>query len=145
MTTMALNAGTVGDVMTEPVIGIVADAGLDTALRVMASRGVRHLLVVDADRRAGLVHETDLLWALCTRSPAHHGTVASCTRRDVPVTARADRVAEVAARMTAARTDAVLVTDRDRVIGILTVTDVLRYIAGADGGSTVDSTGRAAR
>lgn len=138
--TPTLTAGTVGRVMTEPVIGIVADAGLDTALRVMTTRRVRHLLVMDPDQGAGLVHEADLLWALCTRPPAHQGTVASCTRRDVLVTAATDRVADVAARMTAAGTDMALVADQDQVTGIVTVTDVLRHIAGADNQSTVDLT-----
>jgi len=122
--------GTVGHAMTRPVVGIVAHAGLDTALRVMCTQGVRHLLVVDLGRRTGLIHETDLLWALCTRPPGHRGTVASCARDDVLVAAPTDRLAEVAARMTAARTDVVLVADQHDVVGIVTVTDVLRHLAG---------------
>ncbi|HEY4419880.1 MAG TPA: CBS domain-containing protein [Pseudonocardia sp.] len=118
--------------MTTRLVGITPDAPLSTALRVMATTGVRHLPVLDGDRCRGIVHEVDIARFLsggfespASRVALHVEDLARPTE-PLPTTARR---CDAALRMQTEHVDAVLVTDRDRLIGIVTATDLIRSLA----------------
>ena len=122
-------------VMSRDVVAIDAEARLPTALHIMAATGVRHLPVVDRGRVLGVLVETDLI--RCLAGEGHRfATAVTVTLRqlyrpapELPPTAR---VSDAARHMFADVSDAVLVTDHGRVLGIVTTTDLVRLLAGRD-------------
>jgi CBS domain-containing protein len=125
----ATATGRVREVMTPDVLGIVPTAPLEVALRMMVEAGVRHLPVVDGDRCVGLLHESDVLWRLWTTEDRRAPLVAAVVRTPPLSVNAGDTVHTAAGRMTGAKTDAVLVLDAGRLVGIITATDILRLVA----------------
>jgi CBS domain-containing protein len=115
--------------MTSAVLGIVPAAPLEMALRTMVEAGVRHLPVVDRGHCVGLLHESDLLWRLWSTGGATSSTAAAVARTLVVAVATTDDLCTIARRMTDAETDAALVVEEGRIVGILTATDLLRRLA----------------
>ena len=120
--------------MTAPVVAITAEARLPMALQVMATEGVRHLVVVDrpaGDRCIGLLQEGEvarlLLGPATPREVPPLPVGAVC--RSVPRVGPGERRSAAARRMHAAGVDACLVVDGERVLGIVTASDVLASLA----------------
>lgn len=122
-------------VMSRDVVSIDAEARLPTALHVMATIGVRHLPVVDRGRVLGVLVETDLIRCLAGEghrlAPAVTVTLRQLYRPapELPPTAR---VSDAAQHMFAEVSDAVLVTDHGRILGVVTATDLVRLLARRD-------------
>jgi CBS domain-containing protein len=120
-------------VMTTDVVAIDAEARVPTALQVMATTGVRHLPLIDRGRYLGVLVETDLIRCLAQGSRAFDTGVTATLRQlfrpaaQLPPTAR---VSDAARCMSADVSDAVLVTDHGRILGIVTATDLIRLLAG---------------
>ena len=116
--------------MTTRLVGITGDATVSTALHLMARAGVRHLPVMDGQQCLGLVAEVDIVRALARAGPftprlsCPVGELAR-TVHALPVTARRS---DAARSMQSDTSDAVLVVDQGRVLGIVTATDLIRSI-----------------
>ena len=122
-------------VMTRDVVAIDAEARLPTALQVMATAGVRHLPVVERGRCLGVLVEADLVRCLAQgAAPFGPGVTATVRQlyRPTPELPPTARVSEAAGHMSADVSDAVLVTDGGRVLGIVTATDLVRLLARRD-------------
>jgi CBS domain-containing protein len=65
-----VDAARTGDVMSRDVLTVSPDTPLHVAARVMASRWIRHLPVVDAGRVVGVVSLRDLVAVLAALGPA---------------------------------------------------------------------------
>lgn len=121
------------EVMTTHLVGITADTPVGTALRLMASTGVRHLPVLDGSVCRGIVVEADLVRFVAGGQdpPAHRAAllVELVARAADPLPLPARR-SDAARRMHAENTDVVLVTERGRLVGIVTATDLVRSLAG---------------
>lgn len=120
-------------VMSTHLVAIRPDAPLTTALRVMASAGVRHLPVIDGERCLGVVVESDLVHRLAAGyvacadgSPLLVGDLTRAAD-PVPVTARRS---DAARRMQAEDTDVALVVNRGQLVGVVTATDLIHSLAG---------------
>ena len=126
-------ARTVGQAMSAPVTTIDPEATVAVALELMASQRIRHLPVVREDTLLGIVSDRDLLAVhasplvleanrsvrvgqIMTRAPR---TVTPCT--DLRI---------AAAAMLGARVHCLLVTWEDRLLGILTSSDLVRALGG---------------
>lgn len=124
----------VEDRMQHPVVFIDADDSLEAAARRMSDHGIRHLLVLDAQRLVGVISERDLLrrWRANPREPSgiRVADVMSAPARVVPPTMSI----EAAASMMAERRLGVLpvVAHDGTVVGVLTRTDVLRHAASGE-------------
>ena len=116
-------------VMTPAVLGIVPAASLEVALRMMVEAGVRHLPVVDRGRCVGLLHESDILWRLWSTGGATSSRAAAVARSPVVAVATTDDLRTIARRMADAETDAALVVEEGRIVGIVTATDLVRRLA----------------
>jgi acetoin utilization protein AcuB len=124
------------DRMSHPVITIGPDAPLETAWNLMKSHKIRHLPVVDRDRRpVGIITGRDLRQVvsdLATLEPAALPppsaaiAVARLMTRDV-ITVRPEfEIQEAGRLMRELKIGALPVVQDDRVVGIITLTDVLR-------------------
>lgn len=125
-------ADLVGSVMSRRVVGIRADCTLAVAADTFARTGLRHLVVVDAERRVrGLLTAERVLTAL--------GITGRAGRVDDQVDAvevsvgPADDIRLAASLMLDALVDAVLVTEPSgRVVGLLTWADVVTHVTGRE-------------
>ncbi|MBI3455301.1 MAG: CBS domain-containing protein [Candidatus Rokubacteria bacterium] len=125
----------VRDIMQPRVVTITPKTTLPEAVRLAAERRIRHLPVVDAGDLVGIVSDRDLKRAMAspaTSLEAHELnyllnrlTVAEIMTSPV-ITIGPTFPAEEAARLMAQeRIGALPVTEADRLIGIVTETDVL--------------------
>ena len=126
----------VKDLISGPPITIAPDTPVLEARRVMQTRAIRHLLVVEHDRLVGIVTDRDI--RLNMPSPATTLSVwevnyllARLTVREVMTTTvivvEPDRSAQDAATLLVTeKIGALPVVDGDRLVGIVTETDFLR-------------------
>jgi len=121
----------VASLMTTPVVAIVPDAPLAVALRLLATRRVRHLPVVDGSRCLGVLLDTDIahLLAYSPRPMNVASLYAADLCRTAPVVHARERRSTAAGRMRDSNVDVALVMDGDRLVGIVTSTDLVRSIA----------------
>jgi len=105
-----------GDVAT-----IAPTANLATAAKMLAERRIGALVVMDAeDRVAGMLSERDIVRALDERlDRAMTRSVVTCTE--------AMTVGEIMKRMTAGRFRHVPVVELGRLVGIVSIGDVVKY------------------
>ncbi len=120
----------VTDLMTTHLVGITPDAAVATALRLMARTGLSHLLVMGGQRCLGLLAEVDLVRCMAEGGALTAGwshVVREIARpvEAMPITSlRSD-----AARRMVNGAEAVLVTRGDRLLGIVTTSDLIRSLA----------------
>jgi CBS domain-containing protein len=115
--------------MTRGVVAVLPGTRLIDALRVMDSAGVRHLPVVEDNRCVGLLAETDMLRQLVTQGLLRPRctmrlTAGEVCRRPAPVVPVWSTRAIAAQMMLATGSDAVVVQDNERLVGIVTAYDL---------------------
>lgn len=133
----------VRDLMTKDPLVVSVDTPLAEARRMMIDRRIRHLLVTDGKRLAGIVTDRDI--RLNMPSPATslsvweinyllaRMTVESCMTK-VVITVSPDRDASDAARILLDhKIGALPVLDAGAVVGIVTETDMVRAFAARRG------------
>jgi CBS domain-containing protein len=118
--------------MTTRIVAVIAGTPVSTALDLMASTGVHHLPVLDESGCCGVLHEEDVIRHLAASPTCPVDRAATPVDRltrpavTLPVSARRS---DAAHRMTVDGSDAVLVTGRHGLIGIVTATDLIRSLA----------------
>ncbi len=133
----------VKDLMTRSLVTVGHDATIADAWRLMRTRQVRHLPVLDADRRLiGMLTDHDLRQVILERAvqeePGQLRERLTQLRIDAVmtwavVTVRPDAEIRDAARLMYERKlGAVAVADAGRMVGMLTATDVIQVVAGMD-------------
>jgi len=132
----------VRDLMTPDPITVRPDTPLLDARALMARARVRHLLVMDGERLAGIVTDRDIRLNLA--SPATslsvwelnyllaRLTVADVMTSTVIVTAPGRDAREAASIMLDQKIGALPVLEGGRLVGIITETDLLRAFVQAD-------------
>lgn len=132
----------VQDVMQPHVVTGHPDTSLKEALRLMRQRGIRHLPIVDAGLLVGIVSDRDVGQAVAAgevREEAGAGDIlaripiGAIMTRQVITTGPMTAVEEAAAIMLGHRISAVPVLDAERLVGIVTETDLLRVLVRALG------------
>lgn len=130
------------ELMTNLVVTVSEDLTVEELTRLFVERGISGVPVIDADRRVqGVVSKTDLLQAIANNQGFEKGneSVAQMTVREVmtPVSmALPDHatVGRAAALMSYEGIHRLPVIDEhERVIGLLSAIDILRWIAREDG------------
>jgi CBS domain-containing protein len=111
------------------VITIEPSASLAAAAKLLAERRIGALLVLGPDRRvAGIVSERDIVRALAERgASALDEQVGQVMTRKVVTCTEADTVAEIMERMTAGKFRHVPVIEQGRLIGIVSIGDVVKH------------------
>jgi CBS domain-containing protein len=124
----------VADRMVRPAITIRRDATAEAAWKLMKARRIRHLPVVGDDGRlVGIVTDRDLRQVPFVLGSAGPGVPAGVPVERVMtaavITVRPEtEVREAARLMHEQKLGALPVVERDRVVGILTETDLLRTL-----------------
>ena len=132
----------VAEVMTGPLVTIQHDTTVAAAWAIMRERGVRHLPVLDGHRRLlGMLTDHDLRRVVLERcqeeGPEQLGARLAGLRVDeimtwAVVTVTPDRDLRDAARMMRDYVVGALpVVDADRVVGMVTATDVIQAVVGS--------------
>ena len=111
------------------VATIEPTASLATAAAVLAERRIGALVVMDsADRVAGMLSERDIVRALAERGPAAlDERLDRAMTRSVVTCTEAMTVDEIMRRMTASKFRHVPVVELGRLVGIVSIGDVVKY------------------
>ncbi len=129
------------DVMTRDVVCVDMDFTLGKAIDLCSQKRIRHLPVLDENKRlVGIVTDRDLRYYLSPRlgtisennadRESMNRRVHQIMVRQVVCTTAETTLPEAAQLMLANRVGCLPIVDRDRrVIGIITTTDLLRYLA----------------
>src|SRR5512132_2365256 len=133
----------VQDVMQTKRFSVTPDTTLPEAVRLTGQRGVRHLPVLDGDRLVGMLSDRDLKRAMAspaTSLEAHELRylldglrVGEIMTRAVITIGPMFPIEDAARLMVMEKIGALPVTDGDRLIGLVTETDVLRLFVRAMG------------
>ena len=126
----------VEDVMQAAVITITPKTSLPEAMRLVRQRGIRHLPVVDHDTLVGIVSDRDLKQAMASPATGLEShelrylldavTADDIMTRAVVTVGRMFPIEEAARLMVTEKISALPVTERGKLIGIVTETDVLQ-------------------
>ncbi len=132
---------TCGDIMTTDLITVRPGTPLPKAARLFCSQAIKSLPVVDEDMRLqGLLLQADLLRAVATHDRSAAWLQRSQSRTVSDVMRSADNtvtdsmpVGVLLNRLAAQGSEVVPVTQKGRLVGILTRSDILRLLlAGSD-------------
>jgi CBS domain-containing protein len=122
---------TVNDILRHKgsdVITIEPTAALAAAVRALVQHRIGALLVTGADRRiVGIISERDIVRVLDEKGPAVlSAPVAEVMTRRVVTCDRSETIAEIMARITSGRFRHVPVIEHGRLIGIVSIGDVVK-------------------
>jgi CBS domain-containing protein len=110
------------------VATIEPNATLAEAIKTLAERRIGALLITGADRRVvGIISERDIVRTLGERGPsAVNGPVADVMTRKVVTCSQSETVCEIMERMTSGKFRHVPVVEQGRLIGIVSIGDVVK-------------------
>lgn len=114
-----------GELASRDVVAVTPAESLRDAARTMAAAGVGSVVVLDAGSLAGILTERDLLRAVAAGTDLDEVAVAVFMTGDVVTAAPDWEVYEAAAEMAARRIRHLIVTHDGRVLGVVSVRDVL--------------------
>lgn len=115
------------DVMTTRVLTVTPNTPAADAARLMRGRRIHHLLVKDGAVRAGIVSDRDLGGRLSATSIGDRTVASLMTPKVVTVDANAT-IRQIANVMRGRSIGCVVVTDRNRTAGLITISDLLELI-----------------
>jgi len=129
----------VGDIMSRDVITVTPETSLATAARIMISKGVRRLPVVEKDEVVGVLRTSGILRFISASEFAKFGTTDSdeiLEREKVGDVLRgyfvavkpADDIGEVMEIITARRLGGFVVEEDGKLVGIVTEHDIFRIM-----------------
>jgi CBS domain-containing protein len=110
---------------TRDIVGLATTATCREAARIMSERQIGAVAVRDGDRIIGLVTERDLVARLLARDGTIELPIQKVMRRDLPRVAPGASELECAALMRQHYTRHLLVGDKDSVVGIISMRDVI--------------------
>jgi CBS domain-containing protein len=111
------------------VVTIEPTASLAAAVAVLAEKRIGAVLILGADRRiTGILSERDIVRALADRGAAVlDEPVSSVMTRRVSTCRENETVASIMERMTAGKFRHVPVVDQGRLVGIVSIGDVVKH------------------
>lgn len=113
--------------MTPFPYSVAANAPVTEATKMMAEHDFHHLPVTDGGELAGVVSQRDILFAEALGKEGLK--VRDVQSRDPYVVALKTPLLEVVSTMAERNLDAALITRQDKLVGILTTTDLARILA----------------
>ncbi len=122
---------TVKEILSHKGIDVVTTephASIAEAVKLLAARRIGAVVVTGADRRiVGILSERDIVRALAEKGPgALNTTVAEVMTRKVDTCGVNQTVSELMEQMTAGKFRHVPVVDQGRLVGIISIGDVVK-------------------
>jgi len=110
------------------VVTIEPTADLTAAIKLLAERRIGAVVILGADHRiVGILSERDIVRALAEHGPtALNERVSQIMTRDVKTCSEDDTIEGLMGRMTAGRFRHMPVVEQDRLIGIVSIGDVVK-------------------
>jgi CBS domain-containing protein len=114
------------------IITIEPTADLAAAVKILADNRIGAVIITGADRRvAGILSERDIVRSLAERGPSVlTEQVGQVMTRKVVTCAEADTVGDIMERMTAGKFRHVPVVESGRLVGVVSIGDVVKYRLG---------------
>ena len=113
----------------EQVISIAPDASVLDAIKLMAEEGIGALVVLDGEALAGIVSERDYARKVILKGRSSEATaVADIMTAEVLTATKDSTVDRCMAMMTDKRCRHLPVVDEDRVIGMISIGDLVQAI-----------------
>ncbi len=111
------------------VLSIEPNSSLAAAVALLAQKRIGAVLILGADRRiVGILSERDIVRALAERGSAALGDpVSQSMTRKVETCTENETVASIMERMTEGKFRHFPVVDQGRVIGVISIGDVVKY------------------
>jgi CBS domain-containing protein len=111
------------------VFTIEPSANLAAAVQLLATKRIGSALILGADRRvAGIISERDIVRALAERGAvALNEPVSQTMTRKVETCSENETVASIMERMTTGKFRHMPVVDRGRLIGLVSIGDVVKH------------------
>ena len=111
------------------VVSVEPNASLADAVRLLASKRIGAALVLGADSRiSGIISERDIVRVLAERgSGALDEPVSRTMTRKVETCNENETVSRLMARMTAGKFRHIPVVERGRVVGVVSIGDIVKY------------------
>jgi CBS domain-containing protein len=124
MTVKAILSRKGGDIVT-----IAPTASLSAAVKLLAERRIGALVVTGPDNRvAGILSERDIVRTLAERGPvALDDNVGAVMTRKVTTCTEADTIVFIMERMTAGKFRHLPVVDQGKLVGVISIGDVVKY------------------
>jgi CBS domain-containing protein len=104
-------------------------ATLESGIRILAERGIGSLVVLGADHRViGILSERDVVRALAERGAgALTEPLAQVMTRTISTCTQSETVDSIMEQMTAGKFRHVPVVEEDRLVGIVSIGDVVKH------------------
>jgi CBS domain-containing protein len=114
------------------VITIEPTANLEAVVKILADNRIGAVIVTGPDQRvAGILSERDIVRALAERGPSVLAEpVGHVMTRKVVTCSEGDTVGAIMGRMTEGKFRHVPVLDRGRLVGVVSIGDVVKYRLG---------------
>jgi len=110
------------------VVGVEPDTRLSAAVKLLSERRIGAVLVLKDQRIEGILSERDIVRVLGERGAAAlDETVGAVMTRKVVTCREADTVASLMETMTAGKFRHLPVVEGDRVIGLISIGDVVKW------------------
>lgn len=119
---------TVGEIMTTDVVSVGPDDSVERAIRTMVDHDIGSVVVVEGDRAAGVFTERDLARRILDDPGLLERRVADVMSSPVVSTAPGVEMIEAFDLMNAKSVRRLPVVDGDRLVGIVTERDLLRWV-----------------
>jgi signal-transduction protein with cAMP-binding, CBS, and nucleotidyltransferase domain len=110
------------------VVGLDANAPCREAAELMAKRHIGAVAVRQDGRTIGLITERDLVTRILSRGLECSTPIVEAMRRDVPTIASEANEVECASLMKEHETRHLLVGDRQNIIGLISMRDVMQMM-----------------
>jgi CBS domain-containing protein len=114
------------------VTTIEPTATLETGITLLAQRRIGALVVLGPERRlVGILSERDIVRVLAEQGPSVLAApIAQVMTRKVSICSESDTVSAIMEQMTAGKFRHIPVMDRERLIGIISIGDVVKHRLG---------------
>ncbi len=124
-----MNVTTILSAKGGDVISIEPTATLETAVRMLAERGIGALLVLGPDRRlVGILSERDIVRVLAEQGAGVLAQpLSQVMTRKVVICSPSDTVDVLMERMTTGKFRHVPVVEQEKVIGVISIGDVVKH------------------